>query len=1118
MWFAGLLLGGLIGSFGGGGSAVLGALIGAVAGAFVGSALKSSARRGAAAPELGDIETKIDHIYKSLEDIHHRLVRLEKPDAQAAPGQQPAAPGTTAFPTAMDHVGRQAVSPMAANIERADSIFVAPVVTTETSAAPETPQSPQPPQSPVQPASPAIDAPPVVGRETATATPFADSTDSSATPFLEDDSWLHRLFRGNIVAKAGAVILFFGTCFLLKFAYDHAFIPVPLRLFGVAVLGIAMVAVGWRLLATRRLYALILQGAGVGVLYIDAYFALKVFALIHPTIGFTLFVLLGVVATVLAVRQDSKALAMLGLTGAFLAPVLASTHEGNHVMLFSYYTLLNGFILAISWFKAWRDLNVVGFLFTFIVGVLWGADNYRPELFATVEPFVLLFFATYLVIPILFATRQPPELKGLVDGMLVFGTPLSAAFMQSGLVRDLPYGLAWSAGCAAVLYAALAGLVLRREGMRLLGETYVALATVFATMAIFFALDAYPTFALWTLEGAAVVWVGLRQRRLLARLFGIALQFGGALLFLFHYAEYSRANPWFNDFVLGCALITLAGGITAWLMHKHREVLIEGGEGVATAILLWACGWWFAGGLHALHDGLPYLEFQPVALIFAAVSFAIMETLGGWLNWVSLRRITLAHLFAIMLGILTIGGRHPLAGQGAVAWPLNFIVFFWCLHWQAQDGIATVNGIRYRTGWLMLAAVATWEGLWLLGHHYYEWGATIGAAGIVAGWLRYHLRERGNAEAGRLSVWALLWGLAFWFGSGWAYIEDNKPLSLQIAYDLGYAVASCALFEIVGGWARWNALRRTELLLFAVMLAVAFMQLDRHMHPAADGGLLAWLSAFLVLYAIMYRQQKEGIAASTRFQHVVAVWLASGLIAWELAWQCADRNPITSWPFAMWGLVPALTLLLISHYGRRVWPWRDDFAFFRNTCLGVIAVFSVLWSVMSSWDPGNSAWRYMPILNPIDLAQISVLCGLRVWLNAGRQVAETREQSYPVLLAMLAFVWLNSAVLRTIHHWLGVPYVMHELFNSIVVQAAFSLLWTLTAMMAMVFATRRMERKLWFAGAALLAVVVGKLFLLDIANSGAVASIVSFLGVGALLMVIGYVAPVPPGDVEKQRG
>ena len=53
---------------------------------------------------------------------------------------------------------------------------------------------------------------------------------------------------------------------------------------------------------------------------------------------------------------------------------------------------------------------------------------------------------------------------------------------------------------------------------------------------------------------------------------------------------------------------------------------------------------------------------------------------------------------------------------------------------------------------------------------------------------------------------------------------------------------------------------------------------------------------------------------------------------------------------------------------------------------------------------------------------------------------------------------------------------------------------------------------------ALPVVVVGKLYLRDLANPGTLARSVSFLGVGALVMVIGYVAPVPPGDTEKQQG
>jgi uncharacterized membrane protein len=481
--------------------------------------------------------------------------------------------------------------------------------------------------------------------------------------------------------------------------------------------------------------------------------------------------------------------------------------------------------------------------------------------------------------------------------------------------------------------------------------------------------------------------------------------------------------------------------------------------------------------------------------------------------------ITRAHLAAIVLGMLTMAGRHPLAGLGAVAWPLSFIVYFWCLHWQADDGIATVNGARYRAGWLLLAVLATWEGLWLIDHHYYEWSLALGALGIAAGWLRYHLRERDNPEAGKISVWALLWGLAFWLGSGWSYIDHRVAADAHLAVGLAFVVATCALSEIIGGWMRWNALRRAQLILLPVLSFAVLMLIDRHLHPAADNAGFAWLAALGVFYAIAWRQQRDDIAVAANMQHACAVWLSAGLVAWELAWRCADANPATSWPFAMWGAVPAITLLMIAKWGGVTWPWRNDFAYFCGVCLTPLALYGALWSLASSWDAGRSgAFAYLPLINPVDLAQICVFCGLHAWLRAGEQGDDESAAGYPVLLAGLGFLWVNSIVLRSVHHWAGVRFTAHELFNSIVVQAAFSLLWTLTAMVMMVAGTRQLERNPWFAGAALLAVVVGKLFLLDLANSGTVARIVSFLGVGILLMIIGYVAPVPPGDTEKEQG
>ena len=76
------------------------------------------------------------------------------------------------------------------------------------------------------------------------------------------------------------------------------------------------------------------------------------------------------------------------------------------VALFSYFALLNAGILAIAWFKAWRLLNLIGFVGTFGIGFAWGLRSYAPELLWSTEPFLILFFLMYLGIGLLFARRK----------------------------------------------------------------------------------------------------------------------------------------------------------------------------------------------------------------------------------------------------------------------------------------------------------------------------------------------------------------------------------------------------------------------------------------------------------------------------------------------------------------------------------------------------------------------------------------------------------------------------------------------------------------------------------------------------------------------------------------
>jgi len=82
------------------------------------------------------------------------------------------------------------------------------------------------------------------------------------------------------------------------------------------------------------------------------------------------------------------------------------------------------------------------------------------------------------------------------------------------------------------------------------------------------------------------------------------------------------------------------------------------------------------------------------------------------------------------------------------------------------------------------------------------------------------------------------------------------------------------------------------------------------------------------------------------------------------------------------------------------------------------------------------------------------------------------------------------------------------------VQTGFTLLWAITALVLMWLSARRGVRAPWIAGALLLGAVVIKLLMVDMSGSGTVARIVSFIGVGALMLVIGYVAPLPSAHAE----
>ena len=1145
MWFWGSILGLFAGAvIHGGAGAFWGAVIGWLAGLLVGRHGKTTQQ----AIKSIEFEQRLASTQKALEVIQSRLDRLEKKASSLT------VPGANVV---MDSVG-----PVAPPIPP-DTTMSAEGVITSSPPALDPIAAASPDQAPHETHAAATDAPLPIAMaaqsshvtelhampEDIAARAEAEAAITSpprppprgAPPRASGPAgpgFIERLLEGNIVAKLGVVILFFGVGFLLKYAYDRNLFPPELRLLAVAAASGAMLFIGYRLLKQKPSYALVLIGGAMGLMYLDVYFALKTFGLIDAPAGFALFAMLSLATIGLAIRLDARAVAALGLTGAFLAPILASSGSGNHVLLFSYYLLLNLVVVATSWFKSWRELNFIGFLFTFAVALIWGRSTYQPEHFSTVEPFLIAFFLLYLAIPILFAQRQPPELKGLVDGTLVFGVPLSAAMLQAALTRGMgDYVLAWSALGAALIYAALAYVLWKREKMRLLAEAHLALAVVFGTVAPYFAFQGYPTFAFWTLEGAAIFWMGCRQRigtsNLLARAFALCLQFGAAGYFWWVTQDMELVHPWWNDRVIGCGLIAAATLLTAWFMHRFREVITKTECSSQGLVIAWGGAWMLFGialGIWRQWGG--DLERLPALLMFMLAGFTLFEWLGAWLEWRLLRLAARAHLLLIgavaLLWLALMPGSHLLHEYGMIAWPLTFAAYFYVLHRQRRDQIEAAGGWRYTGAWILMVALATWEVVWRYDHREFGWVFAIGMAGLFASGLRFRLREFGRSEskAGehapmlRWSNLPLGWSLVWWFAGIHGAIELHAAVPYHVALHLSAAALSVLLFEVSGRVLAWTALRQMQPLLTAVMLAVALHLAGQGINPFRDIQFLGWSLAFVISYFVLNAQEREDISVSPSLQHLMLYSLALWLTAYEAVWRADQAGLSLSWQYAGIGLSLAAGLAIATAgIGRRLWPFSSHAAVFRTRLILPLLVFALFWTLVANvvCDGNALPMSYVPLLNPLDVAQMALLAA-GIWaVSQGTGENSPADESARVLRLMFAaaaFFWVNAALLRTVHHWGDVPFEWYALLNSRVAQAALSLLWTSTALVLMLAAARKQLRPLWTLGAALLGLVVLKLFVNDIGTSGT-ERVVSFIGVGALLMVIGYVAPVPPKVSRK---
>jgi len=768
-------------------------------------------------------------------------------------------------------------------------------------------------------------------------------------------AWAQRLAAANTIVKVGLAMLFLGLVFLARFAAEHVTVPLEVRLAGIGATGAALLIIGWRLRSRSRAYGLLLQGGGVGVVYLTLFAAVKLAGLEPLALVFALMLTVSLLAALLAVKQDAQALAVVAALGGYATPLLLSTGSGAIAMLLAYYFVLGLGVALVAWFKHWPRLNLIAFGFTALVAGAWAARSYTPADYATAQAWLIAYWVLFTAVLLLPGRRaQEPELW--LQSTLLFGMPALGAAMQYLLLRPDAMAIALAALLIGAAYVGLAAWARQRAAHGRIFEALLALGAVFGTLVIPFALSAEATAGAWALEGLGAVWLGLRQRRDRVLVSGLALMVLGGLTLMKSLSE-DFGGALAPTQLLNALLIAAAGLGSARLFNldERRPVHAVG----AFALVGWGTLWLAVAGGVVMSAWVPERHEWAVRIALIAAGSAVLLGLQALWRW------------------------------PAAAWPTALLLPAW---------------------------------------------ASLGALGAV-------LHDAPLSAGG---WWAL--PLA-WVAQGWV-LQRTAP--------------------------HWP---------------------DPLRHATHAGSLLA----LALLGALQGRH-------------------------WTTDLGNIDGNGGSAWGWLGWLAVPALLLAAVLRQQRhaplkQAWPLRLAAPAYAQTGAGVLCLALAAWVLIANWaSPGRAdPLPYVPLLNPLDLGIAGALLAIAAWLRS----AAAAELSLPPqrwsVPAGLAFLWLNGMLIRSFHHWGGVPYHVDGWLESRGVQTGLALLWSSLALVLMLMGTRRQQRMPWLAGAVLLGAVVLKLMLFDLSGSGTVLRIVSFIGVGVLMLVIGYVAPLPGSSHDEKE-
>jgi uncharacterized membrane protein len=392
---------------------------------------------------------------------------------------------------------------------------------------------------------------------------------------------------GNWLSRIGIVALFIGLGFLAKMAYDRDWIGPVFQLLIGLLFGSVLLGSGYHWSARYRVWAQAMTGGSIAVLYLSLFasYALHDLMGFFPTFALMFLVTIG--AVILALRQESMAVAIIGIVGAFLVPVIlgasdysssgADSGESNPALLISYILLLDAGVLWLSTLRNWRWFVLLGFVGSLMVYGMWYSTSGDEISTLAAHGALTAIFAFFAAATMLYHViwRRIPEPTDLA--LMTLNAAIYFGVTWRLLWDDYSGWLGLVSFLLAGFYGILAFTALRvSPDNRRLYHFAMGIAIVFLTAAIPAQLQRVWITVAWAAEGAVLFWIATREDIRQLQLWGLGI-FALVLIHLFAFdISFDQADfrPIRNSIFLPFA-VTIGAFYAAAYFLRQGEKAIE---------------------------------------------------------------------------------------------------------------------------------------------------------------------------------------------------------------------------------------------------------------------------------------------------------------------------------------------------------------------------------------------------------------------------------------------------------------------------------------------------------------------------------------------------------------